>query len=50
VGLCCHGFGCHEVGIAMGLVAVRYGWSVEKKYVKYKKKKNYFIIFKYDVL
>ena len=32
MGLCCRGFGCHEVGVAVGLVAMRCGWgSVEKR-------------------
>jgi hypothetical protein len=44
VGLCCRGFGCHEVGVAVGLVAIRYGWSVEKKYVKKKKKELFYNI------
>ncbi len=35
MGLCCRGFGCHEVGDGVGLVAVRYGWSVRKNiYIK----------------
>ena len=34
MGLCCRGFGCREGGGGVGLVAVRYGWSVKKKYIK----------------